>query len=92
MSSVLIIDRAFRKLEEWDSDDEFGPAKEKEESFSPRPSRVIVLKYMFTLDELKDDPTLLIDLKEDVREECESLGVVTNVVLYDVSNRRLKSN
>ena len=45
----------------------------------------MILKHMFTLDELKDDPTLLIDLKEDVREECENLGVVTNVVLYDVS-------
>jgi len=72
-----------KKLEDWDSDDEFGPSKETDESYAPRPSRVVVLKYMFTLDELRDDPTLLIDLKEDVREECESLGVVTNVVLYD---------
>jgi hypothetical protein len=39
---------------------------------------------MFTLSELKEDPTLLIDLKEDVREECELLGEVTNVTLYDV--------
>jgi len=26
---------------------------------------------------------LIIDLKNDVREECETLGDVTNVVLYD---------
>jgi hypothetical protein len=39
---------------------------------------------MFTLKELEEDPTLLLDLKEDVREECETLGEVTNVVLYDV--------
>jgi len=26
---------------------------------------------------------LLLDLKEDVREECSTLGEVTNVVLYD---------
>ena len=39
---------------------------------------------MFTLRELEEDPTLLLDLKEDVREECETLGEVTNVVLYDV--------
>lgn len=25
----------------------------------------------------------MIDLKEDIREECEKLGDVTNVVLYD---------
>lgn len=39
---------------------------------------------MFTLKELKEDASLLLDLKEDVREECETLGEVTNVVLYDV--------
>jgi hypothetical protein len=40
---------------------------------------------MFTLAELEEDPSLLLDLKEDVREECATLGDVTNVVLYDVS-------
>ncbi|KAI8815639.1 nuclear mRNA splicing factor-associated protein [Fimicolochytrium jonesii] len=47
-------------------------------------SKVVVLKYMFTLKELEDDPALLLDLKEDVRAECEKLGEVTNVVLYDL--------
>lgn len=42
---------------------------------------------MFTLKELDEDATLLLDLKEDVREECETLGIVTNVTLYDVSSR-----
>ena len=40
---------------------------------------------MFTLEELEEDAALLLDLKEDVRDECSSLGEVTNVVLYDVS-------
>lgn len=44
---------------------------------------------MFTLKELEEDATLLLDLKEDVREECETIGEVTNVTLYDV--RRLLS-
>jgi len=39
---------------------------------------------MFTLKELEEDATLLLDLKEDVREECETIGEVTNVTLYDV--------
>ncbi|OAJ40716.1 hypothetical protein BDEG_24421 [Batrachochytrium dendrobatidis JEL423] len=47
-------------------------------------NKVVVLKKMFTLKELQDDPTLLLDLKQDVREECEKLGQVTNVVLYDL--------
>lgn len=38
---------------------------------------------MFTIAELEEDPTLLLDLKEDVREECETLGRVTNLVLWD---------
>lgn len=45
---------------------------------------MVVLKHMFTSKEIAEDPTLILDLKEDVREECETLGVVTNVVLYDV--------
>lgn len=40
---------------------------------------------MFTLAELEEDTSLLLDLKEDVRDECSTLGEVTNVVLYDVS-------
>lgn len=47
--------------------------------------RVVVLAQVFTLQELEEDASLLLDLKEDVREECEALGKVTNVVLYDVS-------
>jgi HIV Tat-specific factor 1 len=38
---------------------------------------------MFTLQELDEDPKALIELKEDVRDECEKLGEVTNVVLFD---------
>ena len=38
---------------------------------------------MFTLAELDEDPSLILDLKDDVREECESFGKVTNVVLWD---------
>lgn len=46
--------------------------------------RTVVLTKMFTLFELEEDPTLLLDLKEEVREECSStIGPVTNVVLWD---------
>lgn len=51
-----------------------------------RNPRVVVLSRMFTLQELEEDPTLLLDLKEDVRDECEkTCGEVTNVTIYDVS-------
>lgn len=46
--------------------------------------RTVVLTKMFTLHELDSDPSLLLDLKQDVREECNSrIGGVTNVILYD---------
>ena len=75
-----------RKLEEWVDEDNFGPSITEEDTqiSANKNSRVVVLKHMFTLKELDEDPTLLLDLKEDVREECETLGEVTNVVLYDV--------
>ncbi|KAL7266144.1 hypothetical protein RUND412_011320 [Rhizina undulata] len=66
------------KLADWDDDD---PSTLHETN--SRWDKVVILKHMFTLQELEDDPTTLLDLKEDIREECEKLGDVTNVVLYD---------
>ncbi|KAI0081898.1 hypothetical protein K474DRAFT_1655770 [Panus rudis PR-1116 ss-1] len=74
-----------KKLGEWDDEDGFGPSITEEDKL-PIPnknSRVVVLKHMFTLQELEEDASLLLDLKEDVREECSTLGEVTNVILYD---------
>ena len=73
-------------MAEWDDEDGFGPSISAEEKTQAaiRSGRVVVLKHMFTLDELAQDASLLLDLKEDVRDECSSLGDVTNVVLYDV--------
>ncbi|KAI8384907.1 uncharacterized protein BYT42DRAFT_564017 [Radiomyces spectabilis] len=49
-------------------------------------AKIVILKNMYTHEELDEDPALMLELKEDVREECEKLGEVTNVVLYDVCN------
>lgn len=74
-----------KKLGEWDDEDGFGPSLTEEDKVpvANRNGRVVVLKHMFTLRELEEDASLLLDLKEDVRDECSSLGEVTNVVLYD---------
>lgn len=74
-----------KKLGEWDDEDGFGPSITEEDKVQAanKNSRVVVLKHMFTLQELEEDASLLLDLKDDVREECSSLGEVTNVVLYD---------
>lgn len=68
-------------MADWDSSDEDGPASKEPVS----KNRSVLLKHMFTLKELESDPALVLDLKDEVREECETLGAVTNVVLYDVS-------
>ncbi|RPD78047.1 hypothetical protein L226DRAFT_531432 [Lentinus tigrinus ALCF2SS1-7] len=74
-----------KKLGEWDDEDGFGPAitEEDKANVMNKHGRVVVLKRMFTLKELEEDKSLLLDLKDDVREECSTLGEVTNVVLYD---------
>lgn len=78
------ISKMQKKLSEWDDGDGFGPSITPDDSAQAlNQSRVVVLKHMFTLQELEEDPILLLDLKEDVREECSLLGEVTNVVLYD---------
>ncbi len=77
------LEKARQRLEkrlEWFEDD-----TEK----SGKLPKVVVLKHMFTLEELEEDPTLLLDLKQEVWEECEKLGPVTNVVLYDVLFNKL---
>ena len=74
-------------MEDWDSEDEIGPALTASGGFgnqAAKSGRIVVLKHMFTLDELEEDPSLLLDLKKGVREECAATGDVTNVVLYDV--------
>ncbi|KAB8291272.1 hypothetical protein EYC80_009958 [Monilinia laxa] len=67
------------RLADW-SDDEPSAFAET----SSRWDKVVILKHMFTLQELEEDPAAILDIKEDIREECGKLGEVTNVVLYDL--------
>lgn len=32
---------------------------------------------------MQEDAAAILDIKEDIRDECSKLGEVTNVVLYD---------
>ncbi|KAI7821864.1 hypothetical protein BC939DRAFT_454716 [Gamsiella multidivaricata] len=73
------VQKKYQKLEkklDWFEDDENLVKADKW-------NKVCILKHMFTLQELEADPSLLLDLKEDIREECEKLGEVTNVIIYD---------
>ncbi|KAF9101821.1 hypothetical protein BGX29_005238 [Mortierella sp. GBA35] len=73
------VQKKYQKLEkklDWFEDDENLVKADKW-------NKVCILKHMFTLQELEADPSLLLDLKEDIREECEKVGEVTNVIIYD---------
>ncbi|KAJ5717012.1 hypothetical protein N7488_002658 [Penicillium malachiteum] len=77
-----IIERTQRlnsKLADWDDDD---PAAALPETNS-RQDKTVILKHMFTLQELEEDVAAILDIKEDIRDECSKIGDVTNVVLYD---------
>lgn len=69
------------KLADW-SDDEsaYVPPEQR----TGKKDKMVILKHMFTMQELEEDPAVLLEIKEDIREECEKLGEVTNVVLYDL--------
>lgn len=70
-----------RKLADWsDDEDVYVPPEQR----TGKRDKMVILKHMFTLEELAEDPAALLEIKEDIREECEKLGEVTNVVLYDL--------
>ncbi|KAL8674549.1 MAG: hypothetical protein Q9168_001067 [Polycauliona sp. 1 TL-2023] len=66
------------KLADWDDDD-----PQAIQDTSSRWDKVVILKHLFTLKELEEDPAAILEIKEDIREECAKVADVTNVVLFD---------
>ncbi|RFU73395.1 hypothetical protein TARUN_8855 [Trichoderma arundinaceum] len=69
------------KLADWDDDDPYAALVP---SNTKKRDKTVILKHMFTLEELEEDPAALLEIKEDIRDECSKLGAVTSVVLYDL--------
>lgn len=67
------------KLADWDDDLPYQTQAEA----APKRDKVVILRHMFTLEQLEKNPAELLEIKEDVRDECAKLGTVTNVVLFD---------
>ncbi|KAK7398721.1 hypothetical protein QQX98_011899 [Neonectria punicea] len=67
------------KLADWDDDLPYQAPVE----LPTKKDKVVILRHMFTLEELDEDPAALLEIKEDIRDECAKLGTVTNVVLFD---------
>jgi HIV Tat-specific factor 1 len=72
-----------RKKHSKQLDKKLGWFEEDDSKQMEKFNKICILKHCFSPKEIDQDPTLLIDLKEDVRDECEKLGKVTNVTLYD---------
>lgn len=70
------------KLADWDDDDNTTTSA-KDGASSKRWEKVVILKHVFTLDELGADVTAASDIKDDIMAGCEAIGTVTNVILYD---------
>ncbi|KAI1280960.1 hypothetical protein F5Y07DRAFT_314131 [Xylaria sp. FL0933] len=77
------------KLADWDDEDD-SPFAAQLETNAPK-GRVVILRHMFTLRELEEDPAAMLEIKEDIRDECSKLGTVTNVVLYDLEEEGIAS-
>ncbi|KAK9314757.1 hypothetical protein V1522DRAFT_112439 [Lipomyces starkeyi] len=73
------VQRLNNKLTDWDDDD-----AEQLSTTNKRWNKIVILKHVFTLQELEEDLTAALDIKEDIRDGCEEIGPVTNVVLYDL--------
>jgi HIV Tat-specific factor 1 len=75
------------KLADWDDDEPSslptGRPNVPDVKASSRWDKIVILSHMFTLQELEEDPAAILDIKEDIRDECSKLGEVTNVVLFD---------
>ena len=67
------------RLADWSDDEPMNMVEQ-----SSKWDKLVILKHMFTLEELAEDPAAILDIKEDIREECSKLGEVTNVILYDL--------
>ncbi|KAE9965984.1 hypothetical protein EG328_009237 [Venturia inaequalis] len=66
------------KLADWDDDD-----PQPQSTVASRWDKMVILKHMFTQQELKDDPDAKKEITDDIKEECGKLGTVANVTLFD---------
>ncbi|KAF2857830.1 hypothetical protein K470DRAFT_283607 [Piedraia hortae CBS 480.64] len=67
------------RLADWSDEDDNPSAMPT----SSRWDKVVVLRHMFTLEEMEQDAEFLSELKEDLMEECGKLGKVANVTVFD---------
>ncbi|KAJ5940779.1 hypothetical protein N7516_000947 [Penicillium verrucosum] len=74
-------ERLNKKLSDWGDDEAEETLKAIHAAEEAR--RHVIMKHMFTLKELEEDPLASIEIADDVRSECSKIGDVTKVVVWD---------
>ena len=80
-----------KKLSSWDDDEGTIQAGDLDKTNNIKKriwDKIVVIEKMFRIEELKSDPLLEMDLKEDIQDECNKLNIgndVTKITIYDVS-------
>ncbi|TKR59599.1 hypothetical protein L596_029247 [Steinernema carpocapsae] len=72
-----------RKRLEENNNRHFKWEPEKSRAFRPVCECTVVIKHLFTLDEMEADVTLGEKLKEEVTETCKRYGTVKKVVMHE---------
>ena len=47
----------------------------------------VALTHTLTCPPCQEDPTLITDIRSDLREECEKFGIVKKIMVFDVSEQ-----
>lgn len=78
-------DKLMEKLNNWDDDRDDAWKKQKfNETKRKIFDKIVVVEKMFRVEELKKDPVLELDLKEDITEECNKLGISNDITKISV--------
>lgn len=80
-----------KKLSSWDDDEGNIQAEDLNKTNNIKKriwDKIVVIEKMFRVEELKSDPLLEMDLKEDIQDECNKLNIgndVTKITIFDIS-------
>ena len=81
-SHLSMVLTSCRRLADWSSDEERDPSALPQTD--PRFDKVVILRQMFRPVELEEDPDAAMEIRQDIQQECEKHGIVTNITLFDL--------
>lgn len=49
----------------------------------PKEAKIVIMKHCFNPKDFLEDATLITDIRDDIKEECETIGPVKKVLIFD---------